>query len=55
MPTQSVMSCSHATTYEEVDILREETRAPVLVTKGTRPGEVQDAAKAPAKEDEEVS
>ncbi|NQV84769.1 MAG: DUF502 domain-containing protein [Rhodospirillales bacterium] len=38
---QQSVSLTSAHTYEEVDILREGDRAPVLAPKGTRPGEKQ--------------
>ncbi len=33
------MPLTSAQTYEEVDIIREKDRAPVLAPKGSRPGE----------------
>ena len=40
-PDQQDVPLTAAHTYEEMDILREKERAPVLVPKGTRPGEKQ--------------
>jgi len=40
---QQKIPLTAAHTYEELDILREQDRAPVLVPKGSRPGEKQDS------------
>lgn len=40
-PDQQDVPLTAAHTYEEMEILREKERAPVLVPKGTRPGEKQ--------------
>ena len=40
---QQDIPLTSAQTYEELDILREGDRAPVLVPKGSRPGEKQDS------------
>ncbi|MBC8339011.1 MAG: DUF502 domain-containing protein [Rhodospirillales bacterium] len=42
---QQSVPLTAAHTYEDMDILREENRAPILVPKGTRPGEKQDSEK----------
>ena len=40
---QQDVPLTSAHTYEEVDILREKDRAPILVAKGSRPGDKQDS------------
>lgn len=40
---QQEIPLTAAHTYEDMDILREENRAPILVPKGTRPGEKQNS------------